>query len=67
MTSFTAIAGTAQNVHPQYVGDSIMNTQNPTRTEEKKIVLIKNNCWRTISQWCTILPAFSSSFYSCSA
>jgi hypothetical protein len=36
MTSFTPIAGTAQNVHPQYGGDSAMNTQNPTRTEEKR-------------------------------
>jgi hypothetical protein len=33
LISFTAITGTAQNVHPQYVGDSTMDTQNPKRMD----------------------------------
>ncbi|EFX65259.1 hypothetical protein DAPPUDRAFT_331020 [Daphnia pulex] len=32
------ILGTAQNVHPQYVGDSTMDTQNPKRMD------IESNC-----------------------
>lgn len=58
LTTFTAITGTAQNVHPQYVGDSTMDTQNPKRMgiesnckKLKKlgiIILILKNSWASI-------------------